>query len=149
METSVRTEGRIPESGAVARDIVQGFAGLLAGVMASAVIFLLAMFSAGAGHGSYMPYIVFIFPLNFGLAVWPLVGLFVRLRRHRWAGYVAVLFLVSYLATVGYHVFVYLDFRERGIEPPFNLFTLLAIVAWLGAVVQSLRLVVRRLCQPA
>lgn len=145
MRIPVTLKGRSNERGAFPQDMLQGLLGLFVGATASAVIFWLAMFSAGAGHGSYFPYIVFIFPLNYGLAVWPLIGMFVRLQRYGWTAYAAGLILVSYLTAAAYHVFVYLEFLESDAEPPYNLFTLLAVVAWLGAVVQSFRVVLLRL----
>jgi hypothetical protein len=145
--TKVNRSSREPS--ALARDVLRGLAGVLAGVAISTVILLLAVLSAGAGHGSYIPYIVFVFPRNYGLLVWPLVGLFVCLRQRRWAGRVAGLLLLSYLALVGYHVFVYLGFRAQGIEPPVNLFTVLAVVVWIGAVTGGMRLVAKRLRQSA
>lgn len=124
-----------------------GLIGFLLGASLSVLLFYLSAFSLGAGHGSGLPFVVFVFPLLYGLAAWPLVGVALGIRT-RSAAWCAAAVLVVYLVAVLYHAtFTYRHLVNSGGEGEVNVFTLIAAGVWTVALAQAWRVVYRRLRQ--
>jgi len=134
-----------------------GLFGACCGFICLVVVRLLSLLSIGGGHGSYSPWFSMVsyrlenltsvlagFERPAGLALWPVVGFLIGLRRWRWVRLAGGLGLIASVLSVIYHAAQTPADLTGGVKLAWNPFSVGAYALYLAGQLSGWYFLLRR-----